>query len=160
MTETTRPGTVMGTFGYMSPEQVSGEPVDAPSDIFSLGCVLYEIVSRELPFGGEDVVGKIAAILRDEPAPLAGKVKRVPEDLERVIRHCLEKRPVERFQSARDLAFDLKALLSGGGTLRPAWALPMLRIHPAVWIARPRWSRSSPCGPRIASSFRSRAGTA
>jgi serine/threonine-protein kinase len=132
VTATTRPGTVMGTVGYMSPEQVAGETVDAPSDIFSFGCVLYEMVSGQRPFARETVRETIAAILRDEPPPLAESGKKIPEGLERVIRHCLEKRPRDRFQSARDLAFDLRSIMSGRAISAPV--LAQRRMHPAIWI--------------------------
>lgn len=108
----TDPGTVMGTVGYMSPEQVRGRPADARSDIFSLGCVLYEMVSGRRAFAGETTAETMTAILRDDPAGL-GDSQNVSPEVERLIRHCLEKNPEERFQSARDLAFAFRAVLSG-----------------------------------------------
>jgi len=129
--DTTKPGTVMGTIGYMSPEQVRGEAADAPSDVFSFGCVLYEMVSGQRPFARATTAEMIAAILDAEPSPLTQTGKKIPAELERVIRHCLAKRAVERYQSARDLAFDLKATLSGGSITAPARA--QRRTH-AVWV--------------------------
>ncbi|MGH6803830.1 MAG: protein kinase domain-containing protein [Methyloceanibacter sp.] len=114
----TKPGTIMGTIAYMSPEQARGEVADAPSDIFSFGSMLYEMAAGRRPFAGATATEMMAAILRDDPPPLAASVasgKAVPAELERVIRHCLEKRASERYQSARDLAADLKAVLSGSG---------------------------------------------
>ncbi len=130
--DTTKPGTVMGTIGYMSPEQVRGEQADAPSDIFSLGSVLYEMVSGRRPFARATTAEMIAAILDAEAPPLAQTGKKVPEALERVIRHCLEKKPGERYQSARDLAFDLKAAPGGGSITAPARA--RRRTPVAVWL--------------------------
>jgi len=132
--DATKPGRVMGTFGYMSPEQVRGETADAPSDLFSLGCVLYEIVGGQRPFVADTGAETMAAILRDETPALAGAGKEVPEAVEHVIRHCLEKKPEERYQSARDLAFDLRSLLTGAGTSQSVSALARPRSRPALWI--------------------------
>jgi serine/threonine-protein kinase len=129
---TTKPGTVIGTLGYMSPEQVRGERADAPSDIFSLGCVLYEMVSGQRPFARATTAEMIAAILDAEPPSLAQTGKKIPAELERVIGHCLAKRAGERYQSARDLGFDLKATLSGGSITAPARA--RRRTRAAAWI--------------------------
>jgi Tol biopolymer transport system component len=105
-------GSVLGTVGYMSPEQVRGEPVDTRSDIFSLGCVLYEMLSGRRAFLHETAAETMTAILREDPPELAGA--RVSPALERVIRRCLEKKPGERFRSAEDLAFALETV--GGGS--------------------------------------------
>jgi serine/threonine protein kinase/tetratricopeptide (TPR) repeat protein len=115
----TDPGTVVGTIGYMSPEQLRGEPADDRSDLFALGCVLYELVAGKRPFQGRTATETTAAILHVEPPPLA---RDVPPEVERVIRHCLAKEPRQRIASARDLAFALRALLSGSdasGSLPP-----------------------------------------
>jgi len=111
--EITKQGVVIGTIGYMSPEQIKGEPAEASSDIFSLGCVLYEMLSGQRPFARATTAEMIAAILDAEPAPLLGAGKNLPVEIGRVINHCLQKKPDERYQSARDLAFDLKAILTG-----------------------------------------------
>jgi TolB-like protein/Flp pilus assembly protein TadD len=108
----TEPITICGTAPYMSPEQVIGSPADARSDIFSLGCVLYEMVSGRKTFAHKTQPETLAAILHEEPPTLVGLGNDLPPDLDRVIRHCLEKNPDERFQSARDLAFALRALLT------------------------------------------------
>jgi eukaryotic-like serine/threonine-protein kinase len=110
--EETEPGVVLGTVGYMSPEQVKGEPADARSDIFSLGCVLYEMLSGHRAFGGGTSPEVLAAILRDHPRPLAECDTRVPPHVSAVVQRCLEKDPEQRFQSARDLAFSLRHMLS------------------------------------------------
>ncbi len=107
-------GAVLGTVGYMSPEQVGGEPADARSDIFSLGCVLYEMLTGRRAFSGATAGQTMAAILRDQPTELSGSGGQLPEGLSRIVTRCLEKSPSERFQSARDLAFALKEM--GGGS--------------------------------------------
>jgi Tol biopolymer transport system component len=109
----TEPGTLLGTVGYMSPEQVRGQPVDHRSDIFSLGAVLFEMATGERAFRRDTAAETMTAILREDPLPpmeLSSSSSRFTPGLERVLRHCLEKSPDERFQSARDLAFDLEAL--------------------------------------------------
>ncbi|MGE5278569.1 MAG: protein kinase domain-containing protein [Acidobacteriota bacterium] len=105
----TEPGTVMGTVGYMSPEQVRALPVDHRSDIFSFGAVLYEMLSGERAFRRDTPAETMTAILKEDPPDFAVSGVKVPAGLDRVMRHCLEKNPAERFQSARDLAFDLGA---------------------------------------------------
>ena len=109
----TEPGMVMGTVGYMSPEQVRGEEVDERSDIFSFGCVLYEMVSGRRAFARETAAETMAAILKDEPPPLFRLIKDTPPELGMITAHCLAKSVKERFQSARDLGLTLKGLLSG-----------------------------------------------
>jgi serine/threonine protein kinase/tetratricopeptide (TPR) repeat protein len=126
--DTTKPGAVIGTIGYMSPEQARGEQADAPSDIFSLGCVLYEMASGQRPFARKTGAEMIAAILNEEPPPLTDLKKTAPAELERVIRRCLEKKTERRYQSARDLVFDLKAMLSGG-SIRTGAAYPASAIN-------------------------------
>ena len=108
----TKPGAVMGTTAYMSPEQVRGQRADARSDIFSFGCVLLEMVTGERTFARDTPADTMAAILNEEPPEIALTGKGMPPELGRVIRHCLEKKPEERFQSARDLAFDLRSMES------------------------------------------------
>jgi tetratricopeptide (TPR) repeat protein/predicted Ser/Thr protein kinase len=103
-------GPVMGTVGYMSPEQVRGLPPEARSDIFSLGCVLYEMVIGQRPFRGETVDDTMLAILHRDPPPMTGARADVPPALALVVGRCLEKQPEERFESARDVAFALQAI--------------------------------------------------
>ena len=107
----TEPGIVVGTVPYMSPEQISGESVDSRSDIFSFGCMFYEMVTGKRPFSGSNAAETTASILKDEPAHIQDGAK-VPAELERIIRRCLEKHPDKRVQSARDLAYDLKLITS------------------------------------------------
>ena len=119
-------GTVMGTVGYMSPEQVRGQQADHRSDIFSLGCVLFEMVTGRRAFQRDTAAETMTAILREDAPEMTGDSGAVSPALSQVIRHCLEKRPEERFQSARDLAFALTALTgtasvaSGPAPLVPA----------------------------------------
>jgi serine/threonine protein kinase len=108
--KSTQPGTIMGTVGYMSPEQVRGGAIDERADIFSLGVMLHEMLAGRAPFERETPIETLYAILKDEPSALpAGQD--VTDDLAHVIRHCLEKNPNARFQSARDLAFVLEFTL-------------------------------------------------
>ena len=106
------PGTVMGTVAYMSPEQVRGQAVDHRSDIFSLGCILHEMLSGARPFQRATAAETMAAILNEEPAGRSDSRGAGGEALDRIVRRCLEKRPEQRFQSARDLAFALRTLAS------------------------------------------------
>lgn len=124
------PGMMLGTVGYMSPEQARGLAADHRSDIFALGAILYEMISGQRAFHGETAADTLTAILKDDPPELTAINPRVPPALERIVRHCLEKNPNERFQSARDIAFDLE-LLSDSSASRPA-------IFPAT-SPRRRW---------------------
>ena len=117
LSQDTSPGTVIGTVGYMSPEQVRGQAVDGRSDIFSLGTLMYEMVAGEHPFRGDSPADTMSAILREDPPEVTNINPNVTPGLCRVIRHCMEKSPEQRFQSARDLAFQLDVLSSGSGTL-------------------------------------------
>ena len=133
-TETT-PGTVMGTIGYMSPEQVRGGTADAPSDIFSLGCILYEMIAGRRAFQGESAADTISAILREQPPAFAASGKQVPPDLELLIERCLRKNVGERSQSARELSFALQDVLRGS-TVGKASPRPQARgVRPAIWLA-------------------------
>ncbi|HEY3124585.1 MAG TPA: protein kinase, partial [Thermoanaerobaculia bacterium] len=119
----TEAGTVLGTLGYMSPEQVRGEPAGTRSDIFSFGCVLYEMLTGRRAFSGQSPGQTMAAILRDQPAEIAVCGAQVPEGVDRIVRRCLEKSPGERFQSAGDLSFALKESLgSGFSRSAPMWS--------------------------------------
>jgi Tol biopolymer transport system component len=105
----TDPGTLLGTVGYMAPEQVRGRPADARSDIFACGCVLYEMLTGGRAFRGDSAIETMNSILKEEPPELDAQGAKIPSELGRLVNHCLEKNPAERFQSARDLAFDLEA---------------------------------------------------
>jgi hypothetical protein len=111
----TRPGIVLGTVGYMAPEQARGLAVDHRADIFAFGCVMYEMVSGRRAFERDSVADTLSAILKEDPPPLSAITNTVPASLERLILRCLEKNPEERFQSARDLTFALDALSTPSG---------------------------------------------
>jgi serine/threonine-protein kinase len=112
-------GVVMGTVGYMSPEQVRSQPADARSDIFSFGCVLYEMLTGQRAFQRETGAETMTAILHDEPQALGNSGKQVTPELGRIIRQCLAKGPNQRLQSARDLALALRATASDPSLHRP-----------------------------------------
>jgi Tol biopolymer transport system component len=152
----TLPGVVMGTVGYMSPEQVRGEPIDARSDIFSFGAVLYEMLTGKRAFKRETSAETMAAILREEPPELNDAGWQGPLALQRILVRCLEKNVERRFQSASDLAFAIESL-SGTSTAksvpqpksRRAW-LPWviaaaLLVGTAVWeMVRPAAAPANP----------------
>ena len=106
-------GAVVGTVGYMSPEQVRGRPADACSDLFSLGATFYEMLTGRRAFEGATSADTLSAILNHEPPEITGPAESFPPALSRIVHRCLEKDPEERFQSARDLAFALEALSLG-----------------------------------------------
>ena len=116
----TEPGVVMGTVGYMSPEQVRGAPTDHRSDLFSFGAILFEMFSGRRAFRGDSSVETMNAILKEEPPELAGTGRSVPPGIDRILRHALEKNPAMRFQSARDMGFDLESLSETSGTAATA----------------------------------------
>ncbi len=128
----TDPGVILGTVGYMSPEQARGEPLDARSDLFALGCVLYEMLAGQRPFARKSVAETMAAILHEEPPEFAELGKDVPPEVERAVRHCLEKQPAARFHSAHDLAFALRALLADSTLTR---SVPKGRSRAGLWLA-------------------------
>ena len=106
----TEPGVVLGTLGYMSPEQVKGKSADARSDIFSFGAILYEMLSGQRAFHRDSAAETMSAILREEPPDLSVTNQSISPGLERIVRHCIEKNPEQRFHSAHDVAFALEAL--------------------------------------------------
>jgi serine/threonine protein kinase len=126
----TEPGRILGTVGYMAPEQIRGNGGDHRSDIFSFGSILFEMLTGRPAFRGESPIETLNSILKDEPPEFYDLDIRVPPALERAVRHCLEKNPEERFQTARDLAFDLGAI--SGLTSRAL----SYRMFPRVRIRR------------------------
>jgi eukaryotic-like serine/threonine-protein kinase len=142
----TEPGTVLGTVGYMSPEQVRGRPADHRSDLFAFGAILYEMLSGHRAFRGDSAVETMNAILiRDLPEPSGPAEDSLPPLLDRIVRHCLEKNPEERFQSVRDVAFDLE---TASGTTsaatrqliapvreKPRWLAPAAGLAIALLVA-------------------------
>lgn len=129
----TQPGVVLGTVSYMSPEQVRGEAADARSDIFSFGSVLHEMLTGSKAFACDTAAETMTAILKEEPPDIATAGKEIPAELEQVIRHCLEKDAAGRFQSAHDLAFDLKMILTASGISR----FPAVAVKPRSRAAYP-----------------------
>ncbi len=143
----TQSGAVMGTAGYMSPEQVRGRVADARSDLFALGAIVYECLSGHMAFPGETPVERGYAILNADPKPLVGVAA---PSLERVMRRCLEKDPAERFQHARDLVFALEAISDSGvapalpspppktrGWWPAALGLGLVAVAAVLWFSRP-----------------------
>jgi Tol biopolymer transport system component len=128
----TEPGRLLGTVGYISPEQIRGLGGDQRSDIFSFGTILYEMLTGRQAFRGDTPVETLNAILKEEPPDFIDLDVRVPEALERVVRHCLEKSPEERFQSARDLAFNLGAVSGLTAQAIVYTPFPRLRLRALV----------------------------
>ncbi len=128
----TRPGAIMGTVGYMAPEQVRGEPADHRSDIFAFGAILYEMLSGRRAFAKDTSAETLAAILKEDPSDLTAVDRAVAPGLSRIVDRCLEKNPSARFQSSQDLAFALGQLDTASGAAAP--------IRPAA----PRASRWVP----------------
>jgi len=129
------PGTVLGTVGYMSPEQVRGKEADARSDLFSFGTVLYEMISGQRAFKGESSADVLSAIIKEDPPDLAETNHSVSPALDRIVRHCLEKNPAERFQSAHDLAFDLETLTTISKPSKESVQLGPARKRAWLWPA-------------------------
>jgi eukaryotic-like serine/threonine-protein kinase len=149
----TEAGQVLGTVGYMSPEQVRGEAVDHRSDIFSLGSILYEMLTGQRAFKRDTGAETMTAILNEEPPEFSAKIGNIAPALERIVRHCMEKQPSRRFQSAHDIAFDLESLSGISGTtatsgaakasprlLKPALAAGALLV---AGLAMGAWLRPS-----------------
>ncbi len=128
-TEGTEPGVVLGTLGYMSPEQVRGRPADVRSDIFAFGAILYEMLAGKRAFHGDSAADTMSAILREDPPELSLTNQNLPAGLERIVRHCLEKNPEQRFHSAHDLAFDLESLSTASSPAVPTAAAPRANIR-------------------------------
>src|SRR5215831_4056086 len=109
-TQLTAEGRILGTVAYMSPEQIEGKPIDPRSDIFSLGIVLFEMATGDRPFKGDSNVSILSSVLKDRPPLLTDVRPEMPRELARIVTRCLQKDPEERYQSAKDLRNDLKAL--------------------------------------------------
>ncbi len=156
-TAVTEAGRVMGTVGYMSPEQAVGQRADARSDLFALGAILYEMLSGRRAFGGNSPADTLAAVLRSDPPEI--ETEGVPPGLVRVVRRCLEKDPAERFQSAHDLGLALETLSvpapSTPGSKRRRWlwgalaALALIAAAGGTWWLRVRGPKSPPGPVRI-----------
>ncbi len=126
-------GQVLGTVGYMSPEQVKGDTIDQRSDIFSFGSILYEMLTGQRAFKRNTGAETMTAILNDDPPEFSRQSAPIPPALERIVRHCMEKHPSQRFQSVQDIAFDLELLSGSSGTTAvPPVGRRKLSIRPAV----------------------------
>jgi serine/threonine protein kinase/Tol biopolymer transport system component len=130
MTTVTKSGVVVGTVAYMSPEQLRAKAVDHRSDIFSMGAILYEMLSGRRAFHGETEVDTMTAVLLANPAEINLEQAGVPASCQQIVRHCLEKEPQNRFQSARDLAFALETLANTPGPVRLKAPRPQARMVP------------------------------
>ena len=139
----TDPGTVLGTVGYMAPEQVRGLPIDARADLFALGAVLYEMLAGRRAFQRDTSAETMTAILKEDPPELNGTRAEISPAIDRIIRHCLEKNPQERFQTARDVAFALGAMSSSD--VRTASGAIAAASGGGRWFTRERvlWSAVS-----------------
>jgi len=134
MTEGTEPGVVLGTVGYMAPEQVRGQATDHRTDLFALGAILYEMLTGKRSFHKPTSAETMSAILNEEPPPVSQIVPDIPPALQKVVRRCLEKSPEQRFHSASDLAFGLEALSDSGSAPTGAFAA-VKRQTSWKWIA-------------------------
>ncbi|HEU0175536.1 MAG TPA: protein kinase [Blastocatellia bacterium] len=141
----TDPGVIMGTVGYMSPEQVRGQETDHRSDIFAFGVILYEMLTGQRAFHGDSAIEVMNAILKEDPPDFGETKERISPQLEMIVRRCLEKQPERRFYSAHDLAFALDALSSGSfgsssPRLQTTAVLPAVtgRMGAARWLGRER----------------------
>ena len=139
----TNPGVVMGTVGYMSPEQVRGQSTDQRADIFSFGVILFEMLTAKRAFHRESVVETMHAILKDDAPDLDGDASRVTPALDKIMRRCLEKKPEHRFHSAHDLGFALEALASpsssSGSGLTTAASEVVAGTTTSTWSSRLPW---------------------
>ncbi len=139
--EMTQAGRVLGTASYMSPEQARGLAVDARSDLFSFGIVLYEMVTGKPPFRGSTSIDTLTAILREHPVPAVELNPEVPAELERIIGKCLEKDPADRYQDSRDLVVDLRRLKRDTESQPLRKAEPSATGASAVGTHRSHWKR-------------------
>src|SRR5712671_4125026 len=139
----TNPGVVMGTVGYMSPEQVRGEKADHRSDIFSFGAILHEMITGRRAFRRDTMAETMTAILREEPEELSATNPNINPALERIVNRCLEKKPERRFHSAHDLGFALESLQaptsSSGKSLTTFAPTQVVERDPQVWRQRIPW---------------------
>jgi len=132
----TDPGAVMGTVGYMSPEQVRGIELDHRSDIFSFGAILYEMLSGQRAFRRETMAETMTAILKEEPTELSETTAKINLQLDKLVRRCLEKKPEHRFQSAHDLGFALESINTASGTVsQSSTTSSSLRTSPHSWFS-------------------------
>ena len=158
MMSRTLPGVVMGTVGYMSPEQVQGKAVDQRSDIFSFGCILYEAATGRKPFDGDSLIDSLHKIVYAQAPPIRDINPGIPAELQRIIRKCLSKNPDERYQSIKDITIDLREMLKEYDSLPPVSAIYSQAIsldHTFAAGSQPALpsgatKRSSTCAPELA----------
>lgn len=131
--QSTKPGTVLGTMGYMSPEQVRGRSADHRSDLFSLGATLYEMLTGRRPFAGPSEADTMSAILKEAPAPLPADLG-IPSSLDAIVARCLQKSPDDRFPSARDLGAALQSVLEEHGRA-PSTSVSPIRRRSVIYVA-------------------------
>ncbi len=134
VTHGTQAGMVMGTAGYMSPEQVRGIALDARSDIFSFGAILYEMLSGKRAFHGDTPADTMSSILKEEPAELSETNRNISPALERIVHHCLEKNPEARFHSASDIGFDLEHLSGISGSTARIAPIETVKTRRGLWL--------------------------
>jgi Tol biopolymer transport system component/tRNA A-37 threonylcarbamoyl transferase component Bud32 len=132
-------GRIMGTTAYMAPEQAEGKPVDPRSDVFSLGVILHEMAVGERPFKGDSQVSILSAIIKDQPPSITEIKTSLPRDLGRIVKHCLAKDPEDRYQTAKDLRNDLRALKAD---LDSGAVQPVSGVATAVTVTPPRSNRT------------------
>jgi serine/threonine protein kinase len=154
----TNPGSVMGTAGYMSPEQVRGEPADHRADVFALGAIFYEMLTGTRAFRKPTAAETMTAILNEDPTPIAQLAPATPLPLQRVVHRCLEKNPAQRFQSALDLSFAVEGLTDSSSSsiavagrqprARWPWAAAVILVLAAAFLA---WWRIPPAVPVVES---------
>ncbi len=151
MAGVTRDGRILGTVAYMSPEQARGRPVDARTDIFSFGVILYEMSTGLSPFAGETPTDTLTHILRDDPPPAYQHNPSIPAELARVIQRCLEKDPADRYPDSKEMSVELRMLLrqSESGSLAPASGSSpeLLRVDSGDLPAPPPSASTGPVPP-------------
>jgi eukaryotic-like serine/threonine-protein kinase len=153
LTTVTKSGVVVGTVAYMSPEQLRAKAVDHRSDIFSVGAILYEMLTGRRAFRGETEVDTITAVLKENPPEINLEQSAVPVSFQQIVRHCLEKEPENRFQSARDLAFALDTLANASGAIRlkaprtqariVPWAVAAVLLVATLLLLVNRWQQNT-----------------
>lgn len=159
VTLNTSPGTILGTINYMSPEQIRAQKTDGRSDVFSFGCVLYEMLTGERAFQGETTVDTMTAILREAPKSVRSSRRVIGPEIERVIERCLEKKPEARFQSSHDLAFTLRSVLADSGSRvigddpkpAPRWGIFAAIVVAIVFVGGYLMIRNQPRGSAVES---------